>query len=64
MLLEKDTSEGDQYGRLLRYVHVGDSMVNEALLGLGPARVAAFPVLLSCDHLQTLYIRSGGQPYE
>lgn len=41
--LEKDVSEIDQYGRLLRYVYVGDLMVNEELLRLGLAKVATFP---------------------
>jgi micrococcal nuclease len=43
VLLEKDVSETDQYGRLLRYVYVGDTMVNEELLRLGLAQVATFP---------------------
>lgn len=41
--LEKDVSETDQYGRLLRYVYVGDLMVNEELLRRGLAQVATFP---------------------
>lgn len=41
--LEKDVSETDRYGRLLRYVYVGDMMVNEELLRLGLAQVATFP---------------------
>ncbi|MCL4299552.1 MAG: thermonuclease family protein [Anaerolineae bacterium] len=41
--LEKDVSETDRYGRLLRYVYVGDLMVNEELLRLGMAQVATFP---------------------
>jgi micrococcal nuclease len=41
--LEKDVSETDRYGRLLRYVYVGDLMVNEELLRLGLAQVATFP---------------------
>jgi len=43
VFLEKDVSEVDQYGRLLRYVYVGDLMVNEELLRQGLARVATFP---------------------
>jgi len=43
VLLEKDVSETDQYGRLLRYVYVGDLMVNEELLRRGLARVVTFP---------------------
>ena len=41
--LEKDVSETDRYGRLLRYVYVGDLMVNEELLRQGLATVATFP---------------------
>lgn len=41
--LEKDVSETDPYGRLLRYVYVDDLLVNEELLRLGLARVATFP---------------------
>lgn len=41
--LEKDVSETDRFGRLLRYVYVGDLMVNEELLRQGMARVATFP---------------------
>jgi len=43
VLLEKDVSETDQYGRLLRYVYIGDMMVNEELLRSGIAQVATFP---------------------
>jgi endonuclease YncB( thermonuclease family) len=43
VLLEKDVSETDRYGRLLRYVYTGDLMVNEELLRRGLARVATFP---------------------
>lgn len=41
--LEKDVSETDRYGRLLRYVYVDGKMVNEELLCLGLAQVATFP---------------------
>lgn len=47
VLLEKDISETDQYGRLLRYVYVeqftGLVMVNAELLRLGYARVTTYP---------------------
>jgi micrococcal nuclease len=43
VLLEKDVSETDRYGRLLRYVYVGDLMINEELLRRGMATVATFP---------------------
>ncbi|MDQ4075204.1 MAG: thermonuclease family protein [Chloroflexota bacterium] len=41
--LEKDVSETDRYGRLLRYVYVGDVMVNAELLRQGYARVLTYP---------------------
>ena len=41
--LEKDVSETDQYGRLLRYVYVGDLMVNAELVRLGFAQASAYP---------------------
>jgi micrococcal nuclease len=41
--LEKDVSETDRHGRLLRYVWVGDTMVNAELIRSGYARVSSFP---------------------
>lgn len=42
--LEKDVSETDQYGRLLRYVWLADgTLVNEALVRQGWAMAASFP---------------------
>lgn len=41
--LEKDVSERDQYGRLLRYVYVGDLMINAELVRGGYARAARYP---------------------
>ena len=41
--LEKDVSETDRYGRLLRYVYVGDLMVNAELVWLGYAQVSTYP---------------------
>lgn len=41
--LEKDVSETDRYGRLLRYVYVEDLFVNEHLLKEGFALLATFP---------------------
>ncbi|MDI7274738.1 MAG: thermonuclease family protein [Anaerolineae bacterium] len=43
VVLEKDVSEADSYGRLLRYVWVGDLMVNAEMVRLGYARAAAYP---------------------
>lgn len=41
--LEKDVSEVDRYGRLLRYVWIGDRMVNRELVCQGYATVATYP---------------------
>jgi micrococcal nuclease len=41
--LEKDVSETDKYGRLLRYVYVDGVFVNGELVRLGYARAAAYP---------------------
>lgn len=41
--LEKDVSERDKYGRLLRYVYVDDIFVNEYLVKQGYARAVSFP---------------------
>ena len=39
----KDVSETDQYGRLLRYVYVGDIFVNARLVEEGYAEVVSYP---------------------
>ncbi|HXG35670.1 MAG TPA: thermonuclease family protein [Dehalococcoidia bacterium] len=41
--LERDVSETDRYGRLLRYVWADGQMVNEVLVREGYAQVATFP---------------------
>jgi micrococcal nuclease len=41
--LEKDVSETDAFGRLLRYVHVGGIMVNELLVSEGFAVSSTYP---------------------
>lgn len=41
--LEKDVSERDRYGRLLRYVWVGDTLVNESLVCAGLCRAVSYP---------------------
>lgn len=41
--LEQDVSNTDRYGRLLRYVYVGDTFVNETLVREGYARARAYP---------------------
>ena len=41
--LENDISDRDRYGRLLRYVWIGDEMVNEKLVREGFARSYSYP---------------------
>jgi len=41
--LEKDVSETDKYGRLLRYVYVGDLFVNAELVKQGYAQQYTYP---------------------
>ena len=41
--LELDVSETDKYGRLLRYVYVGDIFVNAELVRQGLAEAKAYP---------------------
>ena len=41
--LEKDVSETDRYGRLLRYVYVDGLFVNAELVRLGYARAVSYP---------------------
>lgn len=41
--LEKDVSETDRYGRLLRYVYVGDIFVNDYLVRQGYAESSSYP---------------------
>ncbi|PIR87484.1 MAG: hypothetical protein COU11_00500 [Candidatus Harrisonbacteria bacterium CG10_big_fil_rev_8_21_14_0_10_49_15] len=41
--LERDVSDVDRYGRLLRYVYVGDTSVNDALVRRGYADVSTYP---------------------
>ena len=41
--LLKDVSETDRYGRLLRYVFVGDTLVNTELVSEGYALASAYP---------------------
>lgn len=41
--LEKDVSETDRFGRLLRYVYIEDVMINELLVKEGYAIASAYP---------------------
>lgn len=42
IFLEKDVSEIDKYGRLLRYVYVGDQLINDYLVRQGFARASTY----------------------
>jgi micrococcal nuclease len=63
--LEKDVSETDKYGRLLRYVWVDGTMVNIELTRRGLAVAKAYPpdtkyrVLLEAAELQAKFSRRG-----
>ena len=41
--LEKDVSETDKYGRLLRYVYMGDLFINHVLVAEGYASAISYP---------------------
>lgn len=41
--MEKDVSEVDRYNRLLRYIYLGDTMINNKLVRDGYARVYTYP---------------------
>jgi micrococcal nuclease len=41
--MEKDVSETDKYGRLLRYVWIDGKMVNLELIKMSLAKIATFP---------------------
>lgn len=43
VLLEKDVSETDRYGRLLRYIYLDEIMINEQLVKNGYALASSYP---------------------
>lgn len=49
VLLYSDTSETDQYDRLLRYVVAGDTFVNYQLVAQGAARARDYPPDTACS---------------
>lgn len=49
--LVKDVSEVDKYGRLLRYVYVGDTFVNEQLVADGYAHASTYPPDVFFSHV-------------
>lgn len=53
--LVKDISEVDRYGRLLRYIYVGDLFINAELVKQGWAEAVAYPPdTLYADHFEEL----------
>ena len=53
--LERDVSETDKYGRLLRYVYVDDILVEAELVRQGLAEAKAYPPDIKYqDHLEKL----------
>jgi endonuclease YncB( thermonuclease family) len=53
VILVKDVRETDRYGRLLRFVFVGDILVNYELVREGYAQATPYPPDISCK--QTFY---------
>ncbi|HEX77028.1 MAG TPA: thermonuclease family protein [Dehalococcoidia bacterium] len=49
--LERDVTDRDRYGRLLRYVYVDDTFVNAELVRLGLARARAYPPDTKYQHI-------------
>ena len=60
--LEKDVSETDRYGRLLRYVYLEEVLVNGELVKKGYARVYRYPPDTKlCDELEKLETEAKNQ---
>ena len=61
--LEQDVSETDRYGRLLRYVYVGNTLVNAELVMRGLARARDYPPDTKyqeyLDKMETMAKRAG-----
>ncbi len=55
--LEKDVSETDRYSRLVRYVYIGDLLVNNESVRLGYAQITAYPRLMSNMKTYLLHYR-------
>ena len=49
--LERDVTDRDRYGRLLRYVFVDDIFVNARLVRLGLAKARAYPPDTKYQHV-------------
>lgn len=51
VILYRDTSETDRFGRLLRYVFVGDLFINYEMVRMGYARQRDYPPDSACKNL-------------
>jgi micrococcal nuclease len=51
VVLARDVSETDRYGRLLRYVLVGSTFVNRELVARGFAHATSYPPDTACDRV-------------
>jgi len=49
--IERDISQTDQFGRLVRYVWLGNDLVNATLVQEGYARAVSFPPDVRCGDL-------------
>ena len=54
LYMKKHVSETDKYGRLLRHVQVGDTMVSAVLVQEGYAQVATYLLTPQCEFLRRL----------
>ena len=52
--LEKDVSETDRYGRLLRHLYIGEVWINAEMIRHGYARVVTFPP--DVTHVETFQV--------
>ena len=53
VILEKDVSETDRYGRLLRYIYLDDLFINEEIVLLGLAKAYRYqPDVKYCDQIE------------
>lgn len=57
IVMERDVSETDRYGRLLRYVYVDGVMINSELVRLGFAYATSFPPDVKQQDLLTQFER-------
>jgi len=61
--LERDVSETDRFGRLLRYVWIGDDLINARLVQEGYAEVSTFPPDVRYQELFLMQERSAREQH-